>query len=134
DTMDDDPFDSILTLESQFYAEGHAEGMADGARSGKIEGRIVGLEKSFEKGLQMGCLAGQAAVWRAQLESNSAQLNCLSQRQRKRMQKHVNHLSELTDSSTLRKENIPNAVTDFDNRLASAVIKQDTIMKILRQD
>ncbi|KAG8629386.1 hypothetical protein KVT40_003251 [Elsinoe batatas] len=63
----DDPFDSLLTLESQFHAEGHALGVADGSKAGRIEGRIFGMQKGFEKFAAMGKLAGQVAVWEGRM-------------------------------------------------------------------
>ncbi|OJD33569.1 uncharacterized protein BKCO1_2900080 [Diplodia corticola] len=65
--LDLDPFDSLLSLEDQYYTEGHALGVADGSRAGRIEGRVFGLEKGFEKFAAMGHLHGKAAVWASRL-------------------------------------------------------------------
>lgn len=58
-----DPFDSILSLEDQFYQEGYKLGEEDGRRAGLLEGRLFGLEKGFEKYACMGQLHGRAVVW-----------------------------------------------------------------------
>ncbi len=60
--MEEDPFDSLLTLEDTFYDEGYKLGVADGSLAGRIEGRVFGLEKGFEKYLSMGILQGRSAV------------------------------------------------------------------------
>ena len=65
--MEEDPFDSLLSLEDQFYNEGYKLGNADGVRAGQIEGRIFGLERGFEKYLEMGKLYGRAVVWSSRL-------------------------------------------------------------------
>ncbi|KAK4966022.1 hypothetical protein LTR66_003875 [Elasticomyces elasticus] len=73
-----DPFDSLLGLEDQYYAEGYKLGIADGSHGGRIEGRIFGLEKGFEKYAAMGVLAGRAAVWVARLQEDADAENNLS--------------------------------------------------------
>lgn len=65
--MEEDPFDSLLGLEDQYYNEGFTLGNADGLRAGQIEGRIFGLEKGFEKYLEMGKFHGRAVVWSSRL-------------------------------------------------------------------
>lgn len=62
-----DPFDALLNLEDEYYAEGYAAGVADGERAGLIEGRLFGLQKGFEKGLEMGRVFGRAQVWGARV-------------------------------------------------------------------
>lgn len=69
-TTDPDPFDTILNLEEDFYAEGYQLGLADGTRQGRLEGRALGLEKGFEKHLALGRIQGRAAVWAARLAQN----------------------------------------------------------------
>ena len=71
--MDEDPFDSLLGLEDEFYNEGYKLGEADGQRAGHIEGRLFGLEKGFEKYLEMGKLHGRSIVWCSRLPSLDAQ-------------------------------------------------------------
>ncbi|MCJ1410881.1 hypothetical protein MMC19_004968 [Ptychographa xylographoides] len=61
--MEDDPFDSLLGLEDQFYDEGYQLGVTDGTRAGHVEGRLFGLEKGFEKYVAMGKLHGRSVVW-----------------------------------------------------------------------
>ncbi|WQF88373.1 Putative essential protein Yae1 [Colletotrichum destructivum] len=58
-----DPFDDVLTLEDQFFAEGYRQGTEDGIQAGKIEGRSVGLAKGYEKFLESGRIHGRAVVW-----------------------------------------------------------------------
>ncbi|KAF4550010.1 Hypothetical protein D9617_19g103150 [Elsinoe fawcettii] len=70
-----DPFDTLLTLESQYHAEGHALGVADGSKAGRIEGRIFGMQKGFEKFSSMGALAGQCALWEARMLLSRAPAN-----------------------------------------------------------
>ena len=60
---DDDPFDSLLTLEDEFYKEGFDLGASDGTRAGLIEGRFFGLERGFDKYASMGKLYGRAIIW-----------------------------------------------------------------------
>ncbi|KAK3296751.1 uncharacterized protein B0H64DRAFT_456322 [Chaetomium fimeti] len=59
----DDPFDTLLTLEDQFYTEGYDQGMADGLVAGRAEGRQLGLERGFVKFAESGRLQGRAIVW-----------------------------------------------------------------------
>ncbi|KAH6627146.1 hypothetical protein B0J18DRAFT_161224 [Chaetomium sp. MPI-SDFR-AT-0129] len=62
-TTSTDPFDSLLTLEDQFYTEGYNQGMADGLAAGRTEGRQLGLERGFQKFAEAGRLQGRAIVW-----------------------------------------------------------------------
>lgn len=66
-THEDDPFDSLLTLEDDFYKEGYDLGASDGNRAGLIEGRLFGLEKGFKKYASMGKLYGRAVIWTGRL-------------------------------------------------------------------
>lgn len=59
---DNDPFDTLFTLEDQYYRDGFVQGEADGARAGRIEGRVFGYEKAFEKFVRVGRLHGRAIV------------------------------------------------------------------------
>jgi hypothetical protein len=59
----DDPFDSLLTLEDDFYTEGYNQGMADGLVAGRTEGRQLGYERGFQKFVEAGRLQGRAIVW-----------------------------------------------------------------------
>ena len=63
----DDPFDSLLSLEDEFYKDGYNLGVSDGSRVGLIEGRFFGLEKGFEKYASMGRLHGRAVIWTGRL-------------------------------------------------------------------
>lgn len=82
--IDGDPFDSLLSLEDQYYNEGYEQGVADGSRAGRIEGRIFGLEKGFEKFVSMGKLHGRAAIWHARLSTE------------KELGKNVEHATKAT--------------------------------------
>ena len=62
-STEDDPFDSILALEDEFYKEGFDLGASDGTRAGLIEGRFFGLERGFNKYTSMGKLHGRAVIW-----------------------------------------------------------------------
>ena len=66
-TTEDDPFDSLFTLEDKFYKEGYDLGALDGKRAGLVEGRLFGLEKGFEKHASMGNLYGRAVIWTGRL-------------------------------------------------------------------
>lgn len=67
--MEDDPFDSLLGLEDQYYKDGYDLGVKDGSQAGLIEGRLFGLEKGFEKYATMGNFHGRAIVWTTRLPS-----------------------------------------------------------------
>lgn len=67
---EDDPFDSIFTLEDTFYKEGYDQGVSDGNRAGLIKGRLFGLEKGFERYVEMGKLHGRAAIWMGRLPTS----------------------------------------------------------------
>lgn len=58
-----DPFESIQSLEENYYQSGYELGVADGTRAGRTEGRIFGLEKGFEKFVELGKLAGKVNIW-----------------------------------------------------------------------
>ncbi|RPB05525.1 DUF1715-domain-containing protein [Choiromyces venosus 120613-1] len=60
-----DIFDSLLSLEEDYYQEGYANGLADGEKAGRTEGRVFGLERGFEKFLELGNLQGRCSVWKA---------------------------------------------------------------------
>ena len=64
---EDDPFDTILSLEDGFYKEGYDLGTSNGERAGLIEGRWFGLEKGFDKYVLMGRMHGKAAIWSGRL-------------------------------------------------------------------
>ena len=68
--LEDDLFDSLLTLEDRFYKEGYDLGFSDGNRAGRIEGRLFGLEKGFEKYASMGKLYGRAVIWTGRLPTS----------------------------------------------------------------
>lgn len=58
-----DPFEDVLNLEDNFYAEGLKQGIADGERAGRAEGRAFGIETGFDKFTEAGRLYGRSLVW-----------------------------------------------------------------------
>lgn len=72
--MEEDPFDTLLSLEDGFYKEGYDLGVSDGDRAGLVEGRLFGLEKGFEKYAAMGKLHGRAVVWAGRLPETDPNL------------------------------------------------------------
>jgi hypothetical protein len=140
-----DPFESLLSLEEQYHAEGRTLGLAEGEASGRIEGRVFGLEKSFEKFVELGRLGGRAAVWSARLPSDSSPtssspsstaaapievgkedssiLGPLPGSGSERLVRHVRRLVELTDAEDVSRENSEEGVQDFDDRLREAKAK-----------
>ncbi|MCJ1361557.1 hypothetical protein MMC16_000657 [Acarospora aff. strigata] len=100
--MEEDPFDSVLNLEDQFYDDGYQLGVADGSRAGRIEGRVFGLEKGFEKYLAMGILHGRAAVWAGRLPNIRERQATKTQSPRPADEPQPN-MSNLEDQSILRK-------------------------------
>ncbi|KAK1974167.1 hypothetical protein LZ30DRAFT_741291 [Colletotrichum cereale] len=145
-TMSLDPFDDVLTLEDQFFAEGYRQGTEDGIQAGKIEGRSVGLAKGYEKFLESGRIHGRSVVWANRLSlpqkgSATASLSNSSSRpprnpaeasQRQgacslpplaanaRLEKNVAAVFALVEPDTLARENSDEAVNDFDDRLKRA--------------
>ncbi|CCF39670.1 hypothetical protein CH063_10442 [Colletotrichum higginsianum] len=143
-----DPFDDVLTLEDQFFAEGYRQGTEDGIQAGKIEGRSVGLAKGYEKFLESGRIHGRAVVWANRLSlpqkgspstSSSAAAaaarpsDSSSQQQQQpkpcslpplppnaRLEKNVTAAFALVEPDTLARENSDEAVNDFDDRLKRA--------------
>ena len=71
--MEDDPFDSLLGLEDQYYKEGYDLGVKDGSQAGLIEGRLFGLEKGFEKYAAMGIMHGRSVFWAGRLPRPQAE-------------------------------------------------------------
>lgn len=137
-----DPFDTLLTLEDQYYTEGYTLGLADGSRSGRIEGRLFGLEKGYAKAVEMGRLNGRAAVWKARLPkpatsdataaTTEVKVQCLSGSDR--LRRHVERLAELTDPESLETKNTEDAVNEFDERSAGAKAKATLIVRIVGED
>ncbi|KAI8306441.1 putative ORAOV1 family protein [Colletotrichum sp. SAR11_59] len=137
----DDPFDDVLNLEEQFFAEGFRQGTADGILAGKIEGRSVGLAKGYEKFLESGRIHGRSVVWanRLSLPQKTAAVPraSSSEQQQKqpteartcslpplapnaRLEKNVTAAFALVEPETLSKENNDDAVNDFDDRFKRA--------------
>ena len=73
--IEEDPFNTLLSLEDSFYKEGYDLGVSDGARAGLVEGRLFGLEKGFEKYAAMGRLNGRAMVWAGTLLDTTSDLD-----------------------------------------------------------
>lgn len=135
-----DPFDDLLGLEEQYFADGHALGVQDGSKAGRIEGRIFGLEKGFEKYLVMGELAGQCSIWRARLHQNTRNTQNADNSEiarvkpiasSDRLTKHIETLSALVDAETLSHQNTEDDVAEFDERLKLAQGKARVIANIV---
>ena len=137
-----DPFDTLLTLEDQFYNQGYAEGTADGELAGRTEGRQLGLERGFQKFVESGRLQGRAIVWESRLRGQQQQVQGGGRdAERKeeesevmalppllpagkdgdaaasRLAKHVSTLYALVETESLSTDNTDEAVDDFDDRL-----------------
>ena len=143
-----DPFDSLLSLEEQYYTEGYSLGVADGSRAGRIEGRIFGLEKGFDKFLELGRLGGRVTVWNSRLplptqlssttdaisEARENALKVPPLNGNERLRKHIKRLCDLTDPEVISTENSEDAVAEFDDRLKDAKAKATLISKIVGED
>ncbi|KAK4201417.1 hypothetical protein QBC40DRAFT_339062 [Triangularia verruculosa] len=135
-TPQDDPFDSLLHLESQFYTEGYNQGAADGVLAGRIEGRQLGLEKGYQKFLEAGRLYGRAIVWANRLPNRGSsssppapsQISSTTEIEAEkrelpplpnnpRLEKHITTLYALVETESLSMENTDEAVNDFDDRI-----------------
>ncbi|KAM0715324.1 hypothetical protein Q7P37_008822 [Cladosporium fusiforme] len=139
-TQSPDPFDSLLSLEEQYHAEGRTAGLAEGAASGRIEGRVFGLEKSFEKFIELGHLSGRSAVWNARLPDSSSGLEVGKEEDARlaplkgaseRLTRHVGRLVELTDQDDVSRENSEEGVQDFDDRLREAKAKAVLVERLV---
>ncbi|KAF6844071.1 3-oxoacyl-(acyl-carrier-protein) reductase [Colletotrichum musicola] len=140
-TMASDPFDDILNLEEQFFAEGFKQGTEDGILAGKIEGRSVGLAKGYEKFLESGRIHGRSVVWANRLSlpqktgATAAASSSSANRQQQqptekcslpplppnaRLEKNVTAAFALVEPDTLSTENSDDAVNDFDDRFKRA--------------
>jgi hypothetical protein len=146
---EEDPFDTLLSLESQYHAEGLALGIAEGTAAGRIEGRVFGLEKSFEKFIELGRLGGRTAVWEARLpgreqhtapspqlevgkeEVPRSSVGILPGSTSERLIRHVKRLVELTDSDDVSRENSEDGVQDFDDRLREAKAKAVLVERLV---
>lgn len=136
-----DPFDDVLNLEEQFYAEGFEQGTRDGIQAGKIEGRSIGMAKGFDKFVESGRLYGKALVWGNRLQVNqpdsTASASPIAEpstaentsstcslpplpRGNARVHKNVVAVGALVEPDTLSTENVDDAVNDFDDRVKRA--------------
>ncbi|KAJ9616386.1 hypothetical protein H2200_000104 [Cladophialophora chaetospira] len=152
--MSTDPFDQLLDLENDYYQEGFGAGVADSSYAGMIEGKVFGIEKGYEKAVELGKLHGRALIWqaRSRLENasvptegkkepnlstpESSKLGDVVQRlahmpDTGRLQRHVEALHTASDASTLVKDNLDEAVTEFDDRIARAKAKAKVIANIV---
>ncbi|KAF2142587.1 uncharacterized protein K452DRAFT_206003, partial [Aplosporella prunicola CBS 121167] len=151
---DTDPFDALLSLEDEYYTEGHALGVRDGARAGQIEGRVFGLEKGFEKFVALGAQHGRAAVWGARLpsaafgaetepapataieikadvEAEAARLPPL--KRNPRLARHIATLHALTEPASLPTQNTEDGVSEVEDRARRAAAKARLIENIAQE-
>lgn len=151
-----DPFEDILNLEEEFYANGYTQGLSDGITAGRVEGRTFGLEKGFEKYVEMGRLYGKSIVWANRLpqfqnpkepstsnsgvqedqenpgdQSHGTKLPQLSKNER--LAKHVTVLNALAEAESLSTENSEEAVGDFDDRYKRAAAKAKIIQGMVKE-
>jgi len=159
--MEADPFDSLLTLEDQFYEEGFQEGQADGMRQSRREARVFGIEKGFEKFVELGKLQARARIWAARLpqisergvlapigvadvtEDTSASEGSNGSRiaialpplpDNARLRQHIEILVALVDPATISTKNNDDAVADVDDRLKRAHAKMKVIERLTGED
>ncbi|KAL4975486.1 hypothetical protein BDW66DRAFT_67972 [Aspergillus desertorum] len=153
--MDNNPLESLLDLEEDFYKEGFNLGAADGIGAGYTEGSVFAVEKGFEKFIELGKLYGKALVWAQRLTDmkenthetppNRETITELSEEgntlrpsvckgmahfpHSPRLAKNLDTLLELVDPASLPMENTEEAVTDVDERLKGAFIKAKLIQR-----
>ncbi|CBX91987.1 hypothetical protein IAQ61_000190 [Plenodomus lingam] len=147
----EDPFDSLLTLEDTLYTTAYSLGASDGAHAGRIEGRIFGLEKGFEKFTELGSLHGRSIVWGSRLpnlrqttpqaapiaQSTTDQDTTAKPCQlpelpvNSRLRNNVMLLHSLTDPPTFDTANNEEAVADFDDRVKRAGAKAKVVERIV---
>ena len=150
--MNDDPLDSLLDLEEDYYREGYLLGETDGAHAGYVEGKLFGIEKGYEKALEMGRMHGRALVWKYRLGlsvTNSSEPTEISTSDagiseviravdglpklpdNSRLIAHVDQLLFLTDPRNYSDGNDDDSVADFDERLKKATAKTKIISRIV---
>jgi len=141
--MATDPFDSLFSLEDQYYDEGYEEGRCDGLQQSELEARLFGIEKGFEKFVMMGKLQARAKIWAARLP-NQATFNAISSNKdvvtlprlsaNPRLEKHITTLQELVDLTTLSIANTDDDVGDFDERVRRAQAKVKIIERMIGEE
>lgn len=139
--MANDPFDSLLSLEDQYYDEGYREGHRDGLQQSELEARLFGIEKGFEKFVTMGKLQARAKIWAARLPQKKDKgddakgvrsLPLLAANPR--LEKHTSTLLDLVDPTTLSIANTDDDVGDFDERLRRAQAKIKIIERMIGEE
>lgn len=139
--MATDPFDSLFSLEDEYYNEGYQEGHRDGLQQSELEARLFGIEKGFEKFVTMGKLQARAKIWAARLfradtaDVKATSISCLSSLSANpRLEKHINNLLELVDPATLSVANTDDDVGDFDERLRRAQAKVKVLERMIGEE
>ena len=142
---DDDPLESVFSLEDQLYHEGFQEGLADGSRAGRLEGRVFGIKSGFERYVALGRIQGRAALWRARMRKPSQDERGMTDptttakapredrrpwSDHARLVKHVQALRSLVAPGNLSFENTEDAISNVDTRLQRAVAKMKVIESI----
>lgn len=135
-STDQDPFDTLLDLESTYEAQGYADGLRDGKAQALSSARLFGIEQGFEKYIVMSRLRYRVETWAAKLsvplhtKAEESQSNS-SGKEPSRMGKHIVTLLALTDPATLDYANTDEAVGDFEERLRKAQAKCKLVERIL---
>lgn len=140
---DDDPFDSLLNLESTYESQGYADGLRDGKDQAHISAKLFGIEKAFEKYVNMSrlrwraeCLAAEHGVPIAPAEDSDGAADGASsvsggaEKPASRLQKHVATLLAFTSAKTMDCSNTDVAIGDFDERLRRAQAKVKVIERL----
>ncbi|KAK7208430.1 hypothetical protein BZA70DRAFT_287734 [Myxozyma melibiosi] len=146
--MDDDLFDSLLNLESDFYQEGYNEGFADGVRSGTSEGMQFGLQTGFHRFLSVGIISGRCEIWKhakPPLTARSAPTSSPAASSSETIEvmsigppetggaRATKQLQVLTDLVTdIPIVNTEEAVEEFENRLKRAKARAKVVQRMLK--
>lgn len=147
--MDEDPLDSLLGLEEEYYQEGYQLGVTDGSLAGYVEGKVFGVEKGFEKALEMGRMNGKAATWKFRLNTGN-ETNGVDKKNDStapdleniigglfklsdtgRLASQIDQLLSITSEKNVSISNDDDSVADFDDRLKRGAAKTKIISRII---
>lgn len=68
--LNDDPFEDLMTLETDFYNEGYRDGIADGRKAGLREGAEFGIQTGYQRYIALGVLRGRTRIWKSKYFSS----------------------------------------------------------------